>query len=87
MIDAGSGFLIGLHPPGRLAPAPGTAGSVQIGLNVTAPIEEVVETLRARGVVFDEHEGSAVIDDGPVKLAFFHDQDGTELYLCEVQAG
>ncbi len=87
MIDAGDGFTIGLHPPGQHAPAPGTAGSVQIGLNVTDPIDTVVDALQSRGVVFQEHDGAAVIDDGAVKLAFFNDPDGTELYLCEVQRG
>ena len=85
MIDAGAGTTIGLHPPAPLASAPGTAGCIQIGLNVTDPIDEVVETLQSRGIVFQEHEGGVVIDDGAVKLAFFRDPDGTELYLCEVQ--
>ncbi len=88
MIDAGSGTTIGLHPPGKLAPPPGTRGCIQIGLNVGQPIEQVVESLQARGVEFQEHEGRVVINDGgAVKLAFFHDPDGTELYLCEVTAG
>lgn len=83
LIDAGAGLMIGLHPPGRLAPAPGTAGCIQIGLDTTRPIEEVVEELTGRGVVFEEHGGRVVIDDGSVKLAFFQDPDGTALYLCE----
>jgi catechol 2,3-dioxygenase-like lactoylglutathione lyase family enzyme len=88
MIDAGSGLLIGLHPPSRRAAAPGTMGCVQIGLNVTEPIEQVVQTLRSRGVVFQERGGRTVIDDGgAVKLAFFNDPDGTELYVCEVIRG
>ncbi len=87
MIDAGAGTTIGLHPPGKLAAAPGTAGCIQIGLGVTEPIEQVVQTLQSRGIVFAEHEGGVVIDDGPVKLAFFRDPDGTELYLCEVMKG
>ena len=80
MIDAGAGFLIGLHPPARNASAPGTSGSIQIGLDVSQPIEEVMNTLRTRGVIF---HGPA-INDGAVKLAFFTDPDGNELYLCEV---
>ena len=87
IIDTGSG-TIGLHPPGDNVAAPGTRGCIQIGLDVAQPIDEVVEQLRARGVAFQEHEGRVVVNDGgAVKLAFFHDQDGTELYLCEVQTG
>lgn len=84
MIDAGGGLSIGLHPPGRRSPSPGTAGCIQLGLSVGGPIETVVKTLQARGVTFKEHDGSAIVDDGAVKLAFFGDPDGTELYLCEV---
>ena len=84
MIDAGQGFIIGLHPPGKKAGAPGTSGSIQVGLNVTQPIEKVVEALQARGLTFDESGGSAVVDDGAVKLAFFGDPDGNALYLCQV---
>ena len=84
MIDAGGGCMIGLHPPGRRAPGPGTPGSIQVGLNVTQPIEEVVRQLQERGVSFDDHDGSPVVDDGAVKLAFLRDPDGNELYLCEV---
>lgn len=35
--------------------------------------------LKKRGVVFE----SDVVDDDPVKLAFFGDPDDNELYLCE----
>src|SRR5687767_7322816 len=43
MIDAGGGLMIGLHPheAGKHAPPPGTSGSIQVGLNVARPIEEV----------------------------------------------
>jgi len=84
MIDAGGGFTIGLHPPGERAAAPGTAGSIQIGLTVTEPIEQVVKALQSRGVTFQPHNGQVIVDDGAVKIAFFGDPDGTELYLCEI---
>jgi catechol 2,3-dioxygenase-like lactoylglutathione lyase family enzyme len=85
MIDAGRGFMIGLHPPGERTPAGGTSGNIQIGLTVDEPIEQVVRSLQARGVRFEQRDGGTVVnDDGSVKLAFFHDPDGTELYLCEV---
>ncbi|MCI0364265.1 MAG: VOC family protein [Phycisphaerales bacterium] len=83
MIDAGGGLSLGLHPytAGKSrTPKPGTPGSIQVGLNVTQPIEEVYETLRQRGVNFH----GPVVNDDSVKLAFFNDPDGNELYLCEV---
>jgi catechol 2,3-dioxygenase-like lactoylglutathione lyase family enzyme len=81
MIDAGDGFMIGLHPPAENAPPPGTGGSTQIGLNVHQPIEEVVAQLRARGVNFH----GPVVEDKAVRLAFFNDPDGNVLYLCETK--
>jgi catechol 2,3-dioxygenase-like lactoylglutathione lyase family enzyme len=81
MIDAGGGLQIGLHPPGKHAPNPGTSGSIQVGLNVATPIQEVVDALTSRGVNF---HGPVIDDGGAVKLAFFNDPDGNDLYLCEV---
>lgn len=81
MIDAGGGMQIGLHPATAKAPTPGTHGSISIGLNVTRPIEEVVAALKQRGVTFH----GPVVDDDPVKLAFFGDPDGNDLYLCEAK--
>lgn len=86
MIDAGHGCQIGLHPPASNAGAPGTRGSIQIGLNVACAIEQAVETLKRRGVRFSSENGSEIVDDGQVKLAFFTDPDGNDLYLCEVQS-
>jgi catechol 2,3-dioxygenase-like lactoylglutathione lyase family enzyme len=83
MIDAGGGLQIGLHPPASNAGAPGTRGSIQIGLNV-ADIDAAVGTLQSRGVTFDLHDGRPVRDDGAVRLAFFTDPDGNDLYLCQV---
>jgi catechol 2,3-dioxygenase-like lactoylglutathione lyase family enzyme len=81
MIDAGGGMQIGLHPATAKGPKPGTHGSISIGLNVTRPIEQVVTTLKQRGVTFH----GPVVDDDPVKLAFFGDPDGNDLYLCETK--
>jgi len=78
-IDAGGGLIIGLHPSGPKSPKPGSRGAISVGLGVTEPIEKVVAELKKRGVVFE----SDVVDDDPVKLAFFGDPDGNELYLCE----
>lgn len=87
MIDAGDGLSLGLHPPSKSAaapvPAPGTPGSIQVGLNVWKPLAQVVETLQSRGVRFQQHGQDPIVDDGAVKLAFFSDPDGNALYLCE----
>lgn len=80
MIDAGAGSTLGLHPPGKWSPKPGTSGSIQVGLNVAEPIEQVASSLRSRGVIFH----GPVINDTAVKQAFFSDPDGNDLYLCEV---
>ena len=82
MIDAGEGLMIGLHPPAESAGPPGTNGSTQVGLNVTQPIEDVVDVLRKRGVNF---HGPINDTDGAVKLAFFNDPDGNTLYLCQTK--
>ena len=82
-IDAGDGLLLGLHPASPTAPPPGTSGSIQIGLNVDAKLDDVVEQLRARGVKFR----GPIVDDpeGGVRIAFLADPDGNDLYLCEVK--
>jgi catechol 2,3-dioxygenase-like lactoylglutathione lyase family enzyme len=78
-IDAGGGFQLGLHPASGHGPAPGTAGGITVGLAVDEPIEQVVSTLTGRGVVFR----GPIVDEGMLKLAFFTDPDGNELYLAE----
>ncbi len=79
-IDAGDGLQLGLHPASPRNPAPGTAGAVTVGLAVDESIERVVSTLEKRGVVFH----GPVVDEGQLKLAFFTDPDGNELYLAEL---
>lgn len=82
-IDAGDGFLLGLHPVSPTAPKPGTSGSIQIGLNVDRKLDDVVSELRGRGVQFR----GPIVDDpnGGVRIAFLGDPDGNDLYLCEVK--
>ncbi len=80
MIDAGGGMMVGLHPASAQSPPPGTHGSIQVGFTVTGPIEQVVDALRERGVSFR----GPIKDDDPVKLAYFDDPDGNDLYLCQV---
>ncbi|MEE9128761.1 MAG: VOC family protein [Phycisphaerales bacterium] len=83
MIDAGDGLSLGLHPPSTSAAAPGTPGSIQVGLNVCKPLAEVVETRQSRGVRFQQHGPDPIVEDGAVNLAFLSDPDGNALYLCE----
>ena len=78
-VDAGRGTSIGLHPPSAKAPAPGTHGSISIGFYVNGSIDDTVETLKAKGVRFH----GPIVADPPVRLAFFSDPDGNDLYLCE----
>jgi catechol 2,3-dioxygenase-like lactoylglutathione lyase family enzyme len=82
-VDAGGGLVLGLHPapeaPERGGPRPGVRGSISIGLEVNQPIDEVVQVLSNRGVVFQ----GPVRQDGPVKRASFADPDGNALYLAE----
>lgn len=81
-IDAGDGLTLGLHPMSEHAPKPGTRGSISVGFNVTHPIDEVVAALTAKGVRF---RGPVQKDaEGGIRLAFFADPDGNDLYLCEV---
>ena len=81
-VDAGDGLMLGLHPVSGHRPKPGTTGSISLGFNVNSPIDEVVATLQSRGVQF---RGPIQDDaDGGIRLAFFGDPDGNDLYLCEV---
>ena len=75
------GLVIGLHPATPDSPAPGKHGSIQIGLQVEGSLDEVVRNLEGKGVAFT----GPIIDDTAVRLAYFGDPDGTNLYLCEVQ--
>lgn len=81
-VDAGEGMKLGLHPESETASAPGTRGAIQIGLNVTEPLDRVVEVIRSRGGKF---EGD-IRDDKTVRIAFVNDPDGNELYLCELKS-
>ena len=91
MIDAGDGLQIGLHPPASNAGQPGARGSIQVCLTPTLPIDQAVRELQARGVKFHMPTNTAginglpIVDDDQVKLAFFTDPDGNDLYLCEVK--
>jgi catechol 2,3-dioxygenase-like lactoylglutathione lyase family enzyme len=76
-VDAGSGFVIGLHA----APVKGEGEQrrppISIGLHVKGRLEDVVAVLENRGIEF------RVKADPRVKLASFADPDGNPLYLFE----
>lgn len=80
-IDAGDGLKLGLHPRSEKGPAPGKNGATIVGFGVTKPLDDVVTTLRGKSVNFK----GPIIDDanGSIRLAFFSDPDGNDLYLCE----
>ncbi len=72
VIDCGGGLLLGLIPKSEEI-GPGAS----VGLGVIATFDEVVETLRERGVPFD----TPVIEDRHVKIANFADPDGNRFHL------
>src|SRR5687767_6491234 len=55
-VQVGKNLVIGLHPSRDSAPAPGTKGSVQIGLVLSqdSPIEAFAARLRTHGVEVSE---------------------------------
>ena len=57
-------------------PAPGTRGSMQIGLACTNELEREIERLQAKGVKLTR----PTTGDGGA-LAYFTDPDGNALYL------
>src|SRR6478672_5402165 len=81
-IDAGRGLVLGLHGARGEQPLAGQSGSISVGLLVDEPLDRVVETLKGRGVEFR----GPIRDDTAIRLAFFGDPDGNDLYLCEMQA-
>lgn len=78
-IDAGKGLTIGLHPTSAKYPAPGTKGSIMLGLEIDEPIETVVARLSERGVQFL----GKIVDDQAGKFAHLQDPDGNEMYLWQ----
>jgi len=79
-INVPGGMTIGLHPASDKSPA-GQKGSITIGLNVGRPIAEVVSELKEKGVKFK----GGIVDDEALKVQYFEDPDGNELYLAEVK--
>lgn len=78
----GADLTIGLHGSDGhgVSPAPGSGGgSLSIGFTVDR-LDTAMPALQERGIQF----APQVVGDGPVKLAYFKDPDGTPLYLCEL---
>jgi catechol-2,3-dioxygenase len=81
-IDAGNGFVLALHSVCNAgSPSAGRSGSVCVGFEVIKPLVGVVARLESRGVRF---RGPIQQDAGAgIRLAFFGDPDGNDLYPCE----
>ncbi len=79
-VEAGKGLTIGLHPASPKYPAPGTKGSMMLGMEIDEPIERMLARLNEKGVdikgtIQREQEGT---------FAHLEDPDGNEIYLWEV---
>jgi catechol 2,3-dioxygenase-like lactoylglutathione lyase family enzyme len=79
-VELGKGLTIGIHPTTEAA-APGERkGGPTIGLELEGTLDEAMKTLEARGVRFD-----GIVNEGKAgKFAGFHDPDGNQLYLAEL---
>ena len=76
----GPGIVIGLHPMmGLRRKAKPGKSCMSIGFTVRKLETEMVR-LKKKGVRF----APKIMDEGPVRLAFFNDPDGNPLHLCEV---
>ena len=73
------GLAIGLHPASSKYPAPGTRGSMMIGLETDESIGVVMRQLQSKGVTFR----GPVVDDDAGKFVDFSDPDGNGLYLWQ----
>ncbi len=78
-VEAGKGLTIGLHPASPKYPAPGTKGSMMLGLEIDEPIAGVISRLSEKGVRF-----GPVTRDKPGAFVHLEDPDGNSIYLWEV---
>ena len=72
----GPGITIGLHPANG-----SQSGKVSIGLSVDS-LEEAMTALSGRGL----HFAGDIVEDPPMRFAFFTDPNGVELYLAQENA-
>lgn len=83
--ECGDGSWFLLYPSGSA----GTAENTVAGWTVDG-IEDVMEKLRERGVVFEEYDmpgmktENGLLASGPYKAAWFKDSEGNTLELSEV---
>lgn len=78
-VSAGEGLMIGLHPASAKYPAPGTKGSVMLGLDIDIPIEKAVSRLVQHGVSVT----ASVVRSDAGNFVHLEDPDGTDIYLWE----
>jgi predicted enzyme related to lactoylglutathione lyase len=79
-VEAGKGLTIGLHPASAKYPAPGTKGSMMLGLEIDEPMEGLVARLNAKGAKIT----APVVNDAVGRFVHFEDPDGNEIYFWEV---
>lgn len=72
----GPGITIGLHPASSEQ-----TGKISIGLSVDS-LEASMDSARARGMEF----AGEIVDDPPMRYAFFKDPNGVELYFAQETA-
>jgi predicted enzyme related to lactoylglutathione lyase len=77
-VEAGA-FTIGLHPKSDKNAAPGTNGSIIIGLSIDESIDVAAAKLKSHGL---KYVGEIERGDGG-SFVSFHDPDGNQLYLWE----
>jgi len=78
--EAGAGSTLELLPRSEPTKADHTVAAFRV-----TDIAGVIEGLEAKGVVFEDYEGSVnhVLEFGPTKLAWFKDPDGNLVALSE----
>ena len=82
-LKAGDSLTIGLHPVSPLHPAPGTKGSIVLGLEIDTSIETAVSRLLQHGIAVK----GTITRSEPGNFAQLEDPDGNEIYLWEVNRG
>jgi catechol 2,3-dioxygenase len=78
-VEAGHNLVIGLHPRSPKSPAPGTKGSVMLGLTIDEPITRVVSRLVERGVRIT----GDIVRSERDNFVEIEDLDGNAIYLWE----